>query len=91
MKSLGMGGQENLKYLPKEIMFDMITPKMKWNKFYPKADGNNFSANLQTTSNNQVELDKKHFEVDRYILAEALSNDEELGRDGVVAVTKYKF
>ena len=54
-------------------------PTIEWNEFYPKADGNNFSANLQTTSNNQVGLDKKHFEVDRYILAEALSNVEELG------------
>jgi hypothetical protein len=29
MKSLGMGGQENLKHLPKEMMLDMIAPKMK--------------------------------------------------------------
>ena len=66
-------------------------PTIEWNEFYPKADGNNFSANLQTTSNNQVGLDKKHFEVDRYILAEALSNVEELGRDGVVALLGQIF
>jgi hypothetical protein len=50
MKSLGMGGQENLKYLPKEMMLDMITPKMKclqlnrttftqsrWKQFFSKS------------------------------------------------------
>ena len=67
-------------------------PRIEWNEFDPKADGNNLSANLQTTSNNQVGLDKKHFEIGQYILAEAFSNVEELGlmqtelgRDQVVA------
>ena len=50
MKSLGMGGQENLKYLPKEMMLDMITPKMKC----LQLNGTNFPPKRMETIFQQI-------------------------------------
>jgi len=85
LTSLGLGGQENLKHLPTEMMLDMVTPKMKC----LELNGTNLTPNQMEVIFQQIcklpvmtKLDLTRnmlTEVDNNILAEALSNVEELG------------
>ena len=97
MTSLGMGGQENLKHLPTEMMLDMITPKMKClelngTNLTPKQMEVIFQQISKLPVMSKLDLTRNILtEVDKDILAEALSNVEELGRDGVVALLGQIF
>ena len=85
MTSLGMGGQENLKHLPTEMMLDMITPKMKClelngTNLTPKQMEVIFQQISKLPVMSKLDLTRNILtEVDKDILAEALSNVEELG------------
>ena len=83
--SLGLGGQENLKHLPRELLLEMITPNMKC----LDLGGTNLTTEQMETifeqisklpSMSKLDLTRNILTgVDKSILATALANVEDLG------------